>query len=171
MIFEKRMKLRIKGTRTARRTQRSGARMKRIEKSKANSRQKSKANGRQDKNIANGRHDKNIANVRQSKPKDYDRNKAKCEDKHSTQETCSQRCRCPAGARRSHHGYFKGRFRRGNRGVQDNHPDSSGAAIKKVQKTAKILQIRDCEHSEGFFKLESRGSMKSAQRAKTAATS
>ena len=55
--------------------------MKRTEKSMANSRQKSKANGRQEKSKANGR---------QSKPKDYDRDKAKYEEKHH------DRCRCSA---------------------------------------------------------------------------
>ena len=52
----------------------------RTEKSKANSRQKSKANSRQ----------KSIANGRQSKPKDCDRDKAKYEEKRSTEESCSQ---------------------------------------------------------------------------------
>ena len=66
--------------------------MRRTEKSKANSRQKSKANGRQDKGIVNGR---------QSKSKDHDRDKAKYEEEHSTDESCSQRCRCPAGAMRA----------------------------------------------------------------------
>ena len=54
---------------------------KRNEKSKANSKQKSKASGRQEKRRANGR---------QSKPKDYDRDKAKYEEKHCTEESCSQ---------------------------------------------------------------------------------
>ena len=49
--------------------------------------------------------------------------------------------------------------------------DSSKAETQKVQKTVKITQIRDPEHSDGFFQLESRGSMKSAQQAKAAATS
>ena len=142
-----------KGTKTARRTRRSGAMMRRTEKSKANSRQKSKANNRQKSN-ANGRHDKSRANCRQSKPKDCDRDKAKYEEKHSTEESCSQQCRCPAGARRSDHDCPKDRLRRGNRGVQENHPDSSEAATQKVQKTVKIPQIRDCEHSDGFFQLE-----------------
>ena len=53
--------------------------MKRTEKSKANSRQKSKANckqdkrranGRQEKSIANDRQEKSIANDRQSEPED-----------------------------------------------------------------------------------------------------
>ena len=56
--------------------------MKRTEKSKANSRQKSKANSRQDK--------KSKANSRQSEPKDCDRDKAKYEEKHLTEESCSQ---------------------------------------------------------------------------------
>ena len=55
--------------------------MKRTDKSKANRRQKSKANGRQDKSIANGR---------QSKSKDYDRDKAKYEEKHSMEGSYSQ---------------------------------------------------------------------------------
>ena len=64
--------------------------MKRTEKSKANSRQKSKANSRQDKSIANGRQQQSRANGRQSKPEDCDRDKAKYEEKHSTEESCSQ---------------------------------------------------------------------------------
>ena len=133
--------------------------MRRTEKSKANSRQKSKANSRQKKSIANGR---------QSKPKNYDRDKAKYEEKHSTDESCSQRCRCPASARRSDHDYPNHRLQRGNRGVKENHPDSS-EATQKVQKTVKVPQIRDCEQSDGFFQLESRGPTKSGQQA--AATS
>ena len=34
--------------------------------------------------------DKSIANGRQSEPKDYDRDKAKYEEKHITEESCSQ---------------------------------------------------------------------------------
>ena len=64
--------------------------MKRIEKSKANSRQKSKANSRQDKSRANGRQEKSVANSRQSEPKVCDRDKAKYEEKHTTEESCSQ---------------------------------------------------------------------------------
>ena len=45
--------------------------MKRTEKSRANSRQKSRANGRQEKSIANGR---------QGEPKDCDRDEAKYEE-------------------------------------------------------------------------------------------
>ena len=52
------------GTRTARRTRRSGAMLKRTE--------------------------KRTANGRQSKPKDHDRDKAKYEEKHSTEDSCSQ---------------------------------------------------------------------------------
>ena len=64
--------------------------MKRTEKSKANGRQKSRANGRQDKSRANGRQDKSRAIGRQSKPKDCERDKAKYEEKHNTEESCSQ---------------------------------------------------------------------------------
>ena len=62
---------------------------KRTEKSKANSRQKSKANSKQ-KSTANCRQEKRIANSGQSKPKDCDRDKAKCEEKHSAKESSSQ---------------------------------------------------------------------------------
>ena len=59
--------------------------MNRTEKSTANSRQKSTANSRQDKSRANSR---------QGKPKGCDRDKAKYEanyeEKHSTEESCSQ---------------------------------------------------------------------------------
>ena len=48
--------------------------------SKANSRQKSTANSRQ----------KSKANGRQSEPKDGDRDKAKYDAKHITEESCSQ---------------------------------------------------------------------------------
>ena len=65
--------------------------MKRTEKSKANSRQKSKANSRQEKSMANSRQEKSMAKSRQEgKPKDCDRDKAKYEEKHSTEESCSQ---------------------------------------------------------------------------------
>ena len=71
--------------------------MTRTEKSKANSRQKRKANSRQknkansrQKGKANGRQDKDIANSRQSEPEDCDRDKAKYEEKHITEESCSQ---------------------------------------------------------------------------------
>ena len=62
--------------------------MKRIEKSKANSRQKSKANSRQ-KGKANSRQDKSKANGRQDKRR-ANGDKAKCEEKNSTEESCSQ---------------------------------------------------------------------------------
>ena len=55
--------------------------MKRTEKSTANCMQKSRANSRQEKSTANGR---------KIKPKDYDRDKAKYEEKHSTEESYSQ---------------------------------------------------------------------------------
>ena len=45
------------------------------------------------------------------------------------------------------------------------------AATQKVQKTVKVPQIRDCELSDGFFQLESRGPTKSGQQAEAAATS
>ena len=64
--------------------------MKRTEKSKPNSRQKSTANSRQDKSIANDRQDKSRANGRQSKPKDCDRDKAKYGEKHTLEESSSQ---------------------------------------------------------------------------------
>ena len=111
--------------------------MKRTEKSKANSRQKNKANSRKEKSKANSRQEKSkansrqareeqshqqareeqsqqqareeqsqqqareeqsqqqaeeqsMANSRQGKPKDHDRDKAKYEEKHSTEESCSQ---------------------------------------------------------------------------------
>ena len=60
---------------------RRGETMKRIEKSKANSKQKSKANSRREKS----RQDKSIANGRQSKPKDCDRDKARYEEKYTVQ--------------------------------------------------------------------------------------
>ena len=45
---------------------------------------------------------------------------------------------------------------RGNRGVREHHPDNPEATTQKVR--------------DGFFQLESRGSMKSAQQTKTTAT-
>ena len=63
--------------------------MKRTEKSKANSREKSKVNSRQ-KSKANSKQEKSIANGSQSKPKDCDRDKAKYEEKHLTEESGSQ---------------------------------------------------------------------------------
>ena len=83
--------------------------MKRTEKSKANSWQKTKVNSKQ------------------SEPKDCDRDKAKYEEK----------CRCPAGpvgaeaCRRDHDP--QDRLRRGIVSAR-NHPDSSGAATQKLQK-------------------------------------
>ena len=35
-----------------------------------------------------------------------------------------------------------------------NHPDSSGAGTQKVQKTVKIPQVRDRDHSDEFSQLE-----------------
>ena len=68
----------------------------RRQKSKANSRQKCIANSRQ-KSIANSRQkskanrrQKSRANSRQGKPKGYHRDKAKYEEKQSTEESCSQ---------------------------------------------------------------------------------
>ena len=57
------------------------------QKSIANSRQKSIANRR--KNIAYNRQ-KSKAKGRQSEPKDCDRDKAKYDEKHITEESCSQ---------------------------------------------------------------------------------
>ena len=54
--------------------------MKRTEKSKDNSKQKSKANSRQNSKT----------NSRQSEPKDYDRDEAKNNEKHITEDRCSQ---------------------------------------------------------------------------------
>ena len=65
--------------------------------------EKSKTNSRQDTSRANGRQEKSMANGRQGKPKDYERDKAKYEEKHSAEESCSQpvpKRRCPAGAMR-----------------------------------------------------------------------
>ena len=103
--------------------------MKRTEKSKANSKQKSKASSRQDKNKANGR---------QSEPKDCEprqddlRGEAQYRGKlqPASFEASKNRCRCPAGvmraeAWRNDRDHPKDRFRRGNRGVQENPPDSS----------------------------------------------
>ena len=59
--------------------------MKRTEKSIANSRQRSIVNSRQ-KSMANSRQDKSRANTLQSKPKDCDRDKAKYEEKYTTEE-------------------------------------------------------------------------------------
>ena len=71
--------------------------MKRTEKSIANSRQRSMANSRQksiansrQKSMANSRQDKSRANTWQSKPKDCDRDKAKYDEKHTTEESSSQ---------------------------------------------------------------------------------
>ena len=64
--------------------------MKRTEKSKPNSRQKSIANSRQDKIRANGRQEKSRANSRRSKPKDCDRDKAKYGEKHTAEESSSR---------------------------------------------------------------------------------
>ena len=60
------------------------------QKSKANSRQKSKANGRQDKSGANSRQEKSVANSWQSKPKECEGDKAKFDEKHTTEESSSQ---------------------------------------------------------------------------------
>ena len=56
---------------------------------KTNSRQKSIANRKQDKNLANGRQEEQ-ANSKQNEPKDCDRDRAKHEEKHFTEESCSQ---------------------------------------------------------------------------------
>ena len=145
--------------------------MKRTEKSKANSRQKSKANKRQ----------KSKANSRQSKPKDCDRDKAKYEEKPSTEESCSQPVpkhpRTDADVQQEQHDLKLGEVittiptidfnEETVENKNANHPDSSEAATQKVQ----TCVIRDREDGDAFFKLESRGSMKSAQQLKTAAVS
>ena len=119
--------------------------MKRTEKSKANSRQKS------------------IANSRQRKPKDFDRDKAKYEEKHSTEESCSKPVpKHPRTGADVQQGQYE--LKHGEVittitkidfneeiGVQENHPDSSEAETQKVQKTVKIPQVRDQEHSDAFF--------------------
>ena len=137
--------------------------MKRTEKGKANSRQKSKANSRQ-KSTANGRQDKSRANSRQSKlrPRQGEvRGETQYRGKlqPASPGAPENRCRCPAGATRaeawrSDHDHPRDRLRRGNRGLQVNRPDSSGAVSQKVQKTVKIPQVRDCEHSAAFSQLE-----------------
>ena len=147
--------------------------IKRTEKSKVNSRQKSKANSRQ-KSTANSRQEKIIANNKQSKPKVHDRDKTKYEEKQYrgklqpvSDEVSRIRCRCPAGAMRAEAGWRNHDLPKVdfNEEIVENvnHPDSSEAATQKVQKTVKIPQIRDRQHSDAFFQLESRGSMKSAQ--------
>ena len=59
----------------------------------------------------------------------------------------------------------KDRLRRGNRGVQENHPDSSEAETQKVQKTVRIPQVRDRERRDAVSQLEAD---ESAQQAKAA---
>ena len=51
---------------------------------------RAKANSKQDKSKANGKQDESIAKGRHGEPKDYDRDKAKYDEKHTTQESCSQ---------------------------------------------------------------------------------
>ena len=156
----KRTKLCIKGTRTARRAQRSGAMMKRTEKSKANSRQKSKANSRQ-KSKANGRQDKSRANSKQKQTKGLRTETRRSMRRSSTllRKAAASRPRCPAGAIRAEawrndHDYPKDRLRRRKRGVQKNHPDSSEAETQKVQKIVKIPHVEDREHRDAFSQLE-----------------
>ena len=135
--------------------------MKITEKSEANSRQKSKNNSRQ----------KSKANSWQSKPKDGDRAKAKYEEKHSTEESCSQRV--PAvqqGQSEVNTTIPKDRFRRRNRGVH--------------RKSSRQLRSSDTESPkdrDGFSQLEANArrvaeqsnnfDAQSAQQLKTAETS
>ena len=81
---------------------RSGATMKRTEKSKANSRQKGKANSRQDKSRANGRQKKSMTNGRQSEPKDCKPRQGEVRGETQYKEKVQLASpRCPAGAIRA----------------------------------------------------------------------
>ena len=90
-----------KSNATARRTERrSGATLKRTERAKPTSgkteqsqkqaKTRANSNSRQVKSRANSRQEESIANGRQSEPKDCDLDKAKHEEKHSTEESCSE---------------------------------------------------------------------------------
>ena len=137
---------------------RRGERMKRSEKSKANSRQKSKANSRQ-KSMANGRQDKSRANRMQEEhsqqqarqPKDCDRDEAKDVENSKVQgeaqykaglrqpvspKASKNRC-CPAGTGRSDHDHAKDRL----------HPDSLEAATQ-VQNNREGLSQRRRLHDD-----------------------
>ena len=75
--------------------------MKRIEKSKANSRQRSKANSR-NKSKANSRQDKSIANGRQSEPMDCEPRQGEVRGEAQYKGTLQPASpRCPAGGNTS----------------------------------------------------------------------
>ena len=90
-------------------------------------------------------------------PKVNDRDKAKYDEKHSTEESCSQpvpkHLRSDADVQEGQWEHHKDRLRRGNRGVQEDHPAESP------------------ENREGFSQLEADVRWQSAQQAKVAATS
>ena len=70
-------------------------------------------------------------------PKDYDRDKAKYEEKHSTEESCSQpvpkHLRSDADVQEGQWELnHKDMGRRGNRGAQEDYPDRSETATQKV---------------------------------------
>ena len=132
------------GTRTARRTRRSGAMMKKNrEKQSQQQAQEQSQQQAQEQSQRQAKANQRTAN----------RDKAKYEEKHSTEESCSQRCRCPAGAVPRDHDYPKHRLRQG----------VHGAAQKQRQKIPKIVL--------DSLSLKSRRLMKSAQRAKAAEVS
>ena len=78
-------------------------------------------------------------------------------------EASKNRYRCPAGAMRAEAWRMIAT-------VPKIDFDEEIVEYKKIIQTAQdgFSQIRDREHSDGFFQLESRGSMKSAQQAKEA---
>ena len=141
--------------------------MTRTEKSKANSRQKSKAKQQAEEQSQpkQARQEQSQQQAKQTKglrPRQGEvRGEAQYRGKlqPASPEAPKNRCRCPAGAIRaeawrSDHDHPRDRLRRGNRGVQENRPESSGAVSQKVQKTVKIPQVRDCEHSDALSQLE-----------------
>ena len=146
--------------------------MKRTEKSKANSWQKSKSNSRQKSDS------QQQARQEQSQRQAEAKQSTATETRRSTRRSSTLQKKAAASDADVQQGQGevittipKIDFDEEIVRVQENHPDSSEAAIQNVQKIVKIPQMRDREHSDGFFQLKSRGPMKPAQQLQTAATS
>ena len=129
--------------------------MKRTEKSKANSRQKSRANGRQDKS-----RDKSRANSRQSKPKDYDRDvrgRNTVQRKATASQPVQMSCRSSVA-----------------KGSRPSQRSTSTRKSLSTRKSSRQLRSSDTESPEdrgGFSQLEADVRWQSAQQAKLAAMS
>ena len=141
--------------------------MKRTEKSIANRRQKS---------IVNSRQDKSRANSRQGKPKGYDRDKAKYEanyeEKHSTEESCSQPV--PKHLRTDADVQERQWELKLDDVIRPSQRSTSTRKSWSTRRSSRQLRNSDTEspeYNEGFSQLEAVVRWQSAQQSKVVATS